>query len=145
MVAERLTRGGAVIAVDASEEMFGRLAAHLSGVDNARAALIAGNHVPLADGAAQRVLAVNLLHEVRGETALAEMRRLLAPGGFALVVDWERGRERDSGPPDELLYSAAEAQAALRAAGLEAEVADVALPYHFAVRATAPAASGREC
>jgi hypothetical protein len=38
--------------------------------------VIAGNHVPLSDGFAQRILAVNLLHEVRGEPALTEMHRL---------------------------------------------------------------------
>ena len=68
------------------------------------------------------------------EPALAEIRRLLAPGGFVLAVDWERGRERDRGPPDHLLYSAAEAAEELLAAGFDAEILDVDLPYHFVVR-----------
>jgi SAM-dependent methyltransferase len=134
VVAAQLIDGGKVIAADESEEMFERLAAQLSETDNARALLIADNHVPLDAGAAERVLAVNLLHEVRGERALAEMRRLLAHGGFALVVDWERGRDRDGGPPDELLYTRAEAEAEMQAADLRTELVDTALPYHFALK-----------
>lgn len=135
-VSERLTGAGEVVAVDENEQMFTRLTAELAGVPHARAVLIRENRVPLPDGRAERVLALNLLHEVRGEGALAEMRRLLAPGGFLLVVDWERGRKREGGPPDELLYTAAEAADELRAAGLEPELLDAPLPFHFAVRAT---------
>ena len=97
---ERWLRGGELLAVDESPEMLEHLRDHLAGCDRAQALLIMGNRVPRPDGCADRVLAVNLLHEVRGESALTEMRRLLAPGGFILVIDWERGRERDSGPPD---------------------------------------------
>ena len=82
------------------------------------------------------MLAVNLLHEVRGERAGAEMRRLIADDGFVLVVDWERGRPREDGPPEELLYDAAEATAVLANAGLHARPAPVELPFHFALIAT---------
>jgi hypothetical protein len=136
-VAEALTPGGQVIAVDENPEIFERLAEQLADVDRARPLHITNNNVPLADGSAQRILAVNLLHEVRGELALAEMRRLLAPGGFVLVVDWERGRERDSGPPDELLYTADEAAHELQITGLSTEVLDARLPFHFVIKATA--------
>ena len=132
-VAGALT-SGEVVAVDESPEMFEHLAAQMDGVERVRPLLITGNEVPLPDGCAERVLAVNMLHEIRGEPALAEIRRLLAPGGFVLAVDWERGRERDSGPPDHLLYSAAEAAEELLAAGFDAEILDVDLPYHFVVR-----------
>lgn len=141
-VADALTGDGQVIAVDESTEMFERLSAQLADSTRARPLHITDNHVPLPDDGADRVLAVNLLHEVRGESALAEMHRLLAPGGFVLVVDWERGRERDSGPPDQLLYTAAEAADELRAAGLVAEPLDAALPFHFAVKATKPRHQG---
>ena len=122
---------GRVLAMDESEEMLAHLRERLSGLPNAEPLLIADNSVPLDDGAADRVLAVNLLHEVRGEGALAEMRRLVAHGGFVLVVDWERGRKRDSGPPDELLYSRDEAAAELKAHGFEAAHVDGGFPFHF--------------
>lgn len=118
--------------------MVERLATRLAGVPHARPLRIAGNHVPLPDGCADRVLAVNLLHEIRGESALAEIRRLLAADGFALIVDWERGRERDCGPPDHLLYTAADADAMLRAAGFAPERIDAGLRLHFVLKAHPP-------
>jgi ubiquinone/menaquinone biosynthesis C-methylase UbiE len=135
-VAHRLHGLGRVIAVDSSDEMLGHLRLRTTGNSSVTALHVADDAVPLPDGAADRVLAVNLLHEVRGETALAEMRRLLNPDGFALVVDWERGRPRDIGPPDELLYDADEARAVLAAAGFDAADAALDLPYHFALLAT---------
>ena len=136
-IAHELGAGGSVVAVDENEEMFERLSANAAGAERVEAMLIEGNRVPLDDGWAQRIVALNLLHEVRGETALAEMRRLLAPGGFVLVVDWERGRDRDFGPPDDVLYSRGEAEAELRGAGLRADPVNAALPYHFAIKARA--------
>jgi ubiquinone/menaquinone biosynthesis C-methylase UbiE len=133
-IAEALTSAGEVVAVDESEEMFHRLVARAAGAANVVPLLVHGNQVPLESRSVQRILAVNLLHEIRGETALAEMRRLLAPGGFVLMVDWERGRERDTGPPDDLLYTAAEAGIELQAAGLRTEVLDAGLPFHFAIK-----------
>ena len=135
-VAQRLVAGGEVVAVEESDEMFERLAAGIAEVDNARGVLISGNRVPLADGSVQRILAVNLLHEVRRERALEEMCRLLAPGGSVLAVDWERGRDRAGGPPDELLYTAAEAATELAVAALATDILETPLPFHFAIRAT---------
>lgn len=131
-VAAALPRGR-VIAVDESDEMLERLRDRLDGVANASAARIADNRVDMPDAGADRVLAVNLLHEVRGERALAEMRRLVGPGGFVLVVDWERGRERESGPPDDLLYSVDEAVVELATAAFAVESLQAGLPYHFAL------------
>ncbi len=136
-IAHELHAGGSVVAVDENEEMFERLSANAAGAEDVEATLIEANRVPLDDGWAQRIVALNLLHEVRGETALAEMRRLLAPGGFVLVVDWERGRDRDFGPPDDVLYSREEAEAELQAAGLRPDPVNAALPYHFAIKAWA--------
>ena len=74
---------------------------------------IASNRVPEPDGAAaDRVLAVNLLHEIRGERALEEMRRLLGPDaccssptGSTAATSSERSAlrrdplQRGGGPP----------------------------------------------
>ncbi len=135
--AAALGDSGQVIPVDESPEMFARLREALADDPRTQPLHITDNHVPLPDGCADRILAANLLHEVRGESALTEMRRLLGgAGAFVLIVDWERGRDRDSGPPDELLYTAAEAGEELRAAGLVPDVLDAGLPFHFAVKAT---------
>lgn len=119
-----LGAGGRVIAVDESEEMVARLRERIvaAGADVEVLPIVA-NRVPEPDGAADRVLAVNLLHEVRGERALEEMRRVLGPDGLLLVADWERAREseRPLGPPDEILYSEDEAVAELERAGFDVE------------------------
>ena len=134
---------GQIVAVEESEEMLAHLEKRLAAVDNARAVLITSNRVPLYDGEADRILAVNLLHEIRGESALAEMRRVLASNGILLVVDWERGRPRPSGPPDHLLYTASEAASELRRAGFDVVELATGLPYHVVLRAT-PTSPSRE-
>ena len=51
-IAEQL-RGGELLAVDESPEMFEHLRANLADCDSARALLITGNRVPLPDGRAE--------------------------------------------------------------------------------------------
>jgi ubiquinone/menaquinone biosynthesis C-methylase UbiE len=133
-VAGRLSQGQ-VIAVDESPEMVELLRARVAESANVEVVAIAENRVALPDASVDRILAVNLLHEIRGETALIEMRRLLKPGGFVLVVDWDRERPSDPGPPANHRYSAREAQQDLAAVGFQAEPVDAGLPYHFVLRA----------
>ena len=131
--ARRLGTGGRVIALDESEEMLARLRERLSPEDGpVEPLLIAENRVPLADASVDRLIAVSLLHEVRGETALSEMRRLLRPAGLLLVADWARGRDpqRSIGPPEGILYTEEEAAGELERAGFEVEHVD-GFPYHF--------------
>jgi len=57
------------------------------------------NVVPLADGAADRVVMVDVLHHLYDQPdALNEVVRLLRPGGLFVVLDWG-DRERPMGPP----------------------------------------------
>lgn len=133
--AERLPRGR-VIAVEENAEMLKRLATHAQG-STVEVIAIAHNRVPLKSASVDRILAINMLHEVRGENALGEMYRLLAPHGFALVVDWDRERPGEPGPPAEHRYTRAEAVAELSEAGFEVQPLEPGLPYHFALRARA--------
>lgn len=126
---------GRVIAVDESPEMVTRLQVRTQSSANIEVLQISGNHVPLADATVDRILAINLLHEVRGESALSEMLRLLRPDGVLLAVDWDRERPSEPGPPTEHRYSAGEAQQELAIAGFSAERVASALPYHFVLRA----------
>jgi ubiquinone/menaquinone biosynthesis C-methylase UbiE len=136
VIAAERAPGGRVVAVDESPEMIEHLKRRLAAAPNTEAVLIVANQVPLADNVVDRILAVNLLHEIRGEGALSEMRRVLASLGVLLVVDWERGRPRPGGPPDELLYTAGEAASELRSNGFDTAEIDAGLPFHFAIRAT---------
>lgn len=126
---------GTVYAVEENPEMARLLEEKLSGsgLDGVRPLVIEDNRVPLPDESADRVLALNLLHEVVGESALAEMRRLLSEEGFLLVVDWDSEVERDEGPPARVALSQRQARRMLEEAGFEARpVAAEDLPYHYA-------------
>ena len=139
LAAERRLGGrGRVVAVDESEEMLGHLRGRLSGAGSrGEPLLIADDRVPLAGASVARLIAVNLLHEVRGEPALAEMRRLLRPDGVLLLADWERGRdpERPTGPPEHILFTEDEAVEELERVAFAVERRQPDLPYHFALMA----------
>lgn len=134
-LAARLPRG-VVHAVDESSEMVALLRERLevANLQNVVPHEIRNNKVPLEEGAADRILAVNLLHEVIGETALDEMRRMLAPDGLLLVVDWRGDIERESGPPKDVTFSPEAGREMIEAAGLVATpVPEAGFPYHFAL------------
>ena len=135
-VAGRLSNGY-VYAVDESPEMLDHLRERLDGTGprNVYPHLIRDNHVDLEDESVDRVLAVNFLHEVVGEGALAEMRRLLRPDGFLLVVDWRADVEREPGPPADVSLTPQEGRALLERASFEAIALEQDFPYHFAFKA----------
>lgn len=134
-----LGAGGRVIAVEENDEMLVRLNDRMAGAA-VEAVGITDNQVPEPDGAADRVLAVNLLHEIRGERALEEMLRLLRPDGLLLVADWARGREsqRPLGPPDHILFSEDEAVAELERAGFDVQ-RHAGWRWHYVLVGRAPA------
>jgi SAM-dependent methyltransferase len=97
--------------------------------------LIDGDDVPLPDEAANRILAVDVLHHIRPNT-LAEMRRLLAPDGLLLLIDWERGHSCEGGPPDGVLLTPSQAIRELAAAGLEAHLVESPFAHRYVLLAT---------
>lgn len=132
-VAESLP-GGVVYAVDESREMFERLEERLSGtsLSNVYPKLIENNHTNLANNSVDRVLMVNVLHEVIGEGALAEIHRLLKPNGFLLVIDWRSDVKREMGPPADVSLTPEEGAGMLEEAGFVVAAAeDEGFPYHF--------------
>lgn len=134
--------GGTVYAVDESPEMLEHLRRRLGETDraNVHVRLIRNNTLDLSARSVDRVLAVNLLHEVVGETALREMRRVLRPDGFLLVVDWRADVEREEGPPAEVSLTPQAARDMLEEAGYDvAAVEDGRFPYHFVYLARIPA------
>lgn len=126
---------GKVIAVDESPEMLALLRERVADAVNIEVVAIHDNAVPLDDESVDRILAINVLHEVRGENALAEMHRLLSPTGLLLVADWDRERPSPPGPPAHLRYSRSEAAEECAAAGFEVQPIDAELPYHFVLSA----------
>jgi 2-polyprenyl-3-methyl-5-hydroxy-6-metoxy-1,4-benzoquinol methylase len=80
-------------------------------------------------GTADRVLALNVLHEV-GDEALRTMAALLKSNGLLVVIDWNAGVERPVGPPRDHVYTTAEARERLAHANLQIE-SELIFKYHY--------------
>jgi SAM-dependent methyltransferase len=143
---------GRVVAADMSAELLAELGARLHGQASAGAARVddgaaaaderielvhtADNRVPLPDGSADAIVAVNLWHEIYDEpAALDELRRLLTPGGRLAIVDWAIV-ERPIGPRADHMLSLDQALAVTDGMGLAATAVHPAgslFPYHYAI------------
>lgn len=146
---------GRVVAVDRSAELLEELRRRLPGAAGGGAETPApvelvhttDNRVPLPDGSADAILAVNLWHEIYDERpALDELRRLLAPRGTLLIVDWAPV-ERPAGPPAAYVISLEQALAVTTAMDLAADAvwpAGTLFAYHYAIVARPRAKSGRK-
>ncbi|MFY9779902.1 MAG: class I SAM-dependent methyltransferase, partial [Candidatus Baltobacteraceae bacterium] len=86
-----------IFALDENDAMLAHLRRKLaeSGVSNVTP--IAPSELGALQGRVDRVLALNVLHEL-GDVSLAQLRGLLARDGKALVVDWNADVERPHGP-----------------------------------------------
>ena len=79
---------GRVIAVDYEEAMLEGARARLAGFDNVDLRLGALTALPIEDASVDRALAMLVLHHVEAiGDALAEIRRVLKPGGTLVVLD----------------------------------------------------------
>ena len=136
-VVEALPRGR-VIAVEALSQLAEALRAKLNPELAARLDLVTtdANRVPAPDGVADRVLMVDVLHHLYDQPgALAEVVRLLRPGGLFVVADWG-DVERPVGPPvDHVLGLAAvrEIVASMELDERESHEPGTLLPYHLAM------------
>ena len=110
-----------VLALDEQPPMLAhvRRAIERSGLGNVEA--LSSDDLARFVGRADRVLALNVLHEL-GDLALDEVRMLLAPGGRALFVDWNAAVERPVGPPRDHVHGAAEAEQRLARARFDVVV-----------------------
>lgn len=127
-----------VFAVDVSEQMIEYLRENLPQVaDGSVVPVLADEtHIPLDDGVADAVVAINLHHELDDPVAsYREAARVLAPGGRVLVVDWAPF-ETPKGPPLEHRSTPEDIAAALAEAGLSEVRSHAGLPWHSMVTAT---------
>ena len=129
---------GRVIAVEALPRLAEMLRAKLTPELAGRLELVEtdANTVPLPDGAADRVVMIDVLHHLYDQPeALAEVTRLLRPGGLFVVVDWG-DCERPLGPPLAHVLGLAAVRDVISSMGLEeieAHEPGTLLPYHLAV------------
>jgi ubiquinone/menaquinone biosynthesis C-methylase UbiE len=130
--------GGRVVAVEALPRLAELLREKVTPELAGRLELVEtdANTVPLADGAADRVVMVDVLHHLYDQPeALSEVVRLLRPGGLFVVVDWGDG-ERPVGPPLDHVLGLGAVREIIADMGLdvvEAHEPGTELPYHLAV------------
>jgi len=112
---------GRVIAVEALPRLAEMLRAKLTPELAERLEIVQtdANTVPAPDGVADRVVMVDVLHHLHDQPeALAEVVRLLRPGGLFVVVDWG-DKERPIGPPVGHVLGLTAALGVIAAMGLE--------------------------
>jgi ubiquinone/menaquinone biosynthesis C-methylase UbiE len=92
--------GARVLAMDAQSEMLETLVS-LAGEDmrNICPLRVDIPPIPLADSSCDRVIMVNVLHEVADKQQIAsDITRVLKPGGHLILVDFQK-RDTPHGPP----------------------------------------------
>jgi SAM-dependent methyltransferase len=122
-----------IIALDEQPGMIELLKAKLRAREFSNIRPLLTDKIDSIKGVADRVMAINVLHEV-GDEPLRQIADLFKAGGYALIVDWDAAVDRPVGPPREHTHSAAEACDRLARAGFETERLE-SLPYHFIIRA----------
>jgi ubiquinone/menaquinone biosynthesis C-methylase UbiE len=134
---------GCVVAVEALAQLAQKLRDRLSPELAARVEIVEtdANEVPLADGSADRVVMVDVLHPLYDQPeALAQVVRLLRPGGLFVVVDWG-DRERPVGPAIGHVLGLPAVLDIIAKMGLEeieAHEPGTLLPYHVVAVAAKP-------
>ena len=122
-----------VIALDEQPEMLDLLRAKPSAAELANVVPALPEDMAAYNGTIDRVLALNVLHEL-GDEALRNLKTLLVPGGLALFIDWNAEVERQAGPPADHLYSPAEGSRRLQEIGFRIR-GEKLFPYHYSILA----------
>jgi len=126
---------GTVYAVDVQQAMHDHYAE--KGVpSNVEFVTASVGDLPLDDGELDAAFSTMTYHEYADASALAELRRVLAPGARMVTVDWSANGAGESGPPTDERFGADEATSALADAGFDVETASER-PETFLVVATA--------
>jgi ubiquinone/menaquinone biosynthesis C-methylase UbiE len=77
--------------------------------------------LPVADDALDAAVSTMTFHEFADPDALAEVARVLRPGGRLVTVDWDRNGAGEDGPPREETYALADAVGMQADAGFDIE------------------------
>jgi ubiquinone/menaquinone biosynthesis C-methylase UbiE len=112
---------GELVAVDEQQVLLDRLREKLAArppAGRVRIVVNQGGRVPLPDGAADRLFMINVLHHIHDDpAALADVARLIAPGGLLLTAEFAR-MERPVGPPNDHVLALDDLRAAVAGLGL---------------------------
>lgn len=122
-----------VVALDEQPEMLGLLRAKPAAAElrNLKPAL--PGDIAAYQQKIDRVLALNVLHEL-GDESLRNLKAILGPGGRALFIDWNSEAERPAGPPADHVYSPSEGRQRLEQMGFTIR-GEKLFPYHYSILA----------
>jgi len=122
-----------VIAFDEQPDMLNLLRAKPAARELTNLKPVSLDQIASCQGTIDRVLALNVLHEL-GDTALRSVKGLLRPDGLALFIDWNAEVERPSGPPADHVYSPAESRQRLEQMGFKIQ-GEKLFPFHYSILA----------
>ncbi|WP_277555643.1 class I SAM-dependent methyltransferase [Halobaculum limi] len=80
--------------------------------------------LPFDDDTLDAAFSTMTYHEYAGEDSLAELARVVAPGGRVVTVDWTRSGSGDAGPPTDERFAVGDAASAFEDAGFSVERAE---------------------
>ncbi|ESP87639.1 class I SAM-dependent methyltransferase [Candidatus Halobonum tyrrellensis] len=80
--------------------------------------------LPFADGAVDAAFSTMTYHEYAGDDALAELARVVRPGGRVVTVDWSAAGPGEDGPPTDQRFGVGDCAAAFEAAGFRVDRAE---------------------
>ncbi len=109
-LAER-AKEGKIYAVDVQKEMVKKLKDRCEeeGVDNVEVLLSGESDIPLPDSEVNKTYMLNVLHEIDDFAALEEVHRVMKKGGKMLIVDWDKEKTTERGPPTNVRLTRREA------------------------------------
>lgn len=77
--------------------------------------------LPFDDDGLDGAFSTMTYHEFASDESLAELARVIRPGGRLAIIDWDTDGEGESGPPLDERYGLSDAVAALEEAGFTVE------------------------
>ena len=110
---------GTVLAIDPSHDGVAaiREKAAAEGLGQIDARVASAEDTGLGQASVDRVVWHTMYHDVANRpAALAEMHRILKPGGLWIIVDWEK-RPMEGGPPQSVRFHPHEVAAEVESAG----------------------------
>jgi SAM-dependent methyltransferase len=120
LLARAVGESGQVFAADVEPEMVQACEERIEalGFTNVAVGRSEENAIPLPAGSVDLVFACHLLHELQDPAALlAEVRRVLRPGGRLAAVEWEKVETGGVGPPVEARLTPEDSRALLEGNG----------------------------